>query len=56
MTLQKECKDEGCGLDGKSEHLWRYFGGDENAGRKCAFCNKKQSMMGLWEDWNEDWT
>lgn len=47
--------DEGCGLDGHSEHIWRYSGDISSAGRQCAYCLKKQTMMGLWQDIEEGW-
>ncbi len=35
-----------CGLDGKSDHCWRYG----NTTRKCAFCGKIQYRNTIWED------
>lgn len=41
-------KDEGCGLDGHSEHLWQYTGTEFRAIRSCSFCNRYESCKVVW--------
>lgn len=44
-TSTTQCRDEGCGLDGHGEHVWRY--GDRI--RSCAYCNEIQTIQGKWK-------